>query len=558
MSNMKKYHIEMEVVTPLSVGAGNDNEWMPGADFVQKEDKVYVLDIHKAMAQGVDIEALSNLFVRSDEKGICKLLGNKLENCSRYVFKKPASTSNSIKAFLRTQLYDLPVVAGSSLKGSVRSALFKSFRSPNETDNVSVFGTMNNGTDYMRFVHVSDFEMPSTILVNTKLFNLRRENGEWQGGWKHKREMTTANYSSDGFNTLYECVEPGEKGYGSIVLEDSAYNLLINTAEISHPEKKTRLMANGIRELFHIINDATRSYLQKEQHFFERYRAERTEELIDCIEKLISMIPDDDSSCLIKMSAGVGYHSIIGDWKYTDYTATGEWESGKNVGKHKYKSRKTAEYKGRLMLMGFVKLSCLSGSDADSIAGELQEEHQEIIDNIMTPILEREKARLEAEAEERLRLEMRAAEERRKDTYLQLMQNAKTLFDENRWNDAIAKAQEAAAVCPESTEHIPFIEQCNKAKDIADYETEQKDKDKALFQKELSFVLQGKTSVGNIIGTTAKWLKYNHTFGECELQVLTDCLKGMPTKEIKKKRKDLEKAIQQEWANKVLIALGIQ
>jgi hypothetical protein len=555
---MKKYHIEMEVVTPLSVGAGNDNEWMPGADFVQKEDKVYVLDIHKAMAQGVDIEALSNLFVRSDEKGICKLLGNKLENCSRYVFKKPASTSNSIKAFLRTQLYDLPVVAGSSLKGSVRSALFKSFRSPNETDNVSVFGTMNNGTDYMRFVHVSDFEMPSTILVNTKLFNLRRENGEWQGGWKHKREMTTANYSSDGFNTLYECVEPGEKGYGSIVLEDSAYNLLINTAEISHPEKKTRLMANGIRELFHIINDATRSYLQKEQHFFERYRAERTEELIDCIEKLISMIPDDDSSCLIKMSAGVGYHSIIGDWKYTDYTATGEWESGKNVGKHKYKSRKTAEYKGRLMLMGFVKLSCLSGSDADSIAGELQEEHQEIIDNIMTPILEREKARLEAEAEERLRLEMRAAEERRKDTYLQLMQNAKTLFDENRWNDAIAKAQEAAAVCPESTEHIPFIEQCNKAKDIADYETEQKDKDKALFQKELSFVLQGKTSVGNIIGTTAKWLKYNHTFGECELQVLTDCLKGMPTKEIKKKRKDLEKAIQQEWANKVLIALGIQ
>jgi hypothetical protein len=390
------------------------------------------------------------------------------------------------------------------------------------------------------------------------LFNLRRENGEWQGGWKHKREMTTANYSSDGFNTLYECVEPGEKGYGSIVLEDSAYNLLINTAEISHPEKKTRLMANGIRELFHIINDATRSYLQKEQHFFERYRAERTEELIDCIEKLISMIPDDDSSCLIKMSAGVGYHSIIGDWKYTDYTATGEWESGKNVGKHKYKSRKTAEYKGRLMLMGFVKLSCLSGSDADSIAGELQEEHQEIIDNIMTPILEREKARLEAEAEERLRLEMRAAEERRKDTYLQLMQNAKTLFDENRWNDAIAKAQEAAAVCPESTEHIPFIEQCNKAKDIADYETEQKDKDKALFQKELSFVLQGKTSVGNIIGTTAKWLKYNHTFGECELQVLTDCLKGMPTKEIKKKRKDLEKAIQQEWANKVLIALGIQ
>ena len=33
----KKYAIELEVITPLSVGAGNDNEWMRGIDYVQKD-----------------------------------------------------------------------------------------------------------------------------------------------------------------------------------------------------------------------------------------------------------------------------------------------------------------------------------------------------------------------------------------------------------------------------------------------------------------------------------------------------------------------------------------
>ena len=52
----KKYHIELEVLTPLSAGAGNDNEWTKGIDFVQKDLKVYVIDIKKAAEEGVDID----------------------------------------------------------------------------------------------------------------------------------------------------------------------------------------------------------------------------------------------------------------------------------------------------------------------------------------------------------------------------------------------------------------------------------------------------------------------------------------------------------------------
>ena len=62
----KKYAIELEVVTPLSVGAGNDNDWMRGIDFVQKNGKVYVLDMRKVAEEGVDVDRLTTLFENSD------------------------------------------------------------------------------------------------------------------------------------------------------------------------------------------------------------------------------------------------------------------------------------------------------------------------------------------------------------------------------------------------------------------------------------------------------------------------------------------------------------
>ena len=164
-----KYPIELEVVTPLSVGAGNEKEWIRGIDYIQKEDgKIYVLDIQKAVANGVDIDRLTNLFLKSDEKGISKLLGNNLEKMSRYIFDSPVSTINSIKTFLRTQLFDKPVVAGSSLKGAIRSALFNHLRD-NEETNAEVFGDMQKGTDLMRFVHVASWLILKSITCGKRV-----------------------------------------------------------------------------------------------------------------------------------------------------------------------------------------------------------------------------------------------------------------------------------------------------------------------------------------------------------------------------------------------------
>lgn len=563
------YHIEMEVITPLSVGAGNDNEWACGVDYVQKEGKIYILDIPKAVANGVDINRLTELFLKSDEKGICSLLRNQLEKVSTYVFTTPTSSKNPIKAFLRTQLYDKPLVAGSSIKGSIRSALFKSLRT-DETENKAVFGEMKDGTDFMRFFHVGDIEMPSTILVNTKIFNLRKEGANWHGGWKHRSSdwegntYTSNDYQPTGFNTLYECVEPGKKGYGTIGINGHAYQLLLQNGEnartISHTDAKIDIMEEGLHALFHHINSVTRGYLEKEKNFFDIYHAERSEEITDCIDKLIAMIPSDDSYCLMKMSAGVGFHSITGDWQYENYDDTDFWESGRNQGKKKYKSRKIAEFQHHLQLMGFVKLRKLSEQEVAQTTTMLNTEHQSIIEGLMAPIKAREEAQRQAQETEKLKAQKKAEEIRQQEAYNALVQDATICYQERRWNDAIAKAQEASAICPDRTEYALLIEKCNREKDLDIYAEQEKLRTSEKFSQSLIEVLKNVTSVGNLIGTTNKWLKTNGvSFNEEGYKTFIATFRALSPKEqmaLSKKRKELEKAIGKEYADRLMSELA--
>lgn len=547
------YHIELTTVTPLAVGAGNDNDWVRGIDYVEKDKKVYVLDIQKAAELGADIDKLTDLFLKSDEKGICALLGNQLDKVARHVFPQPAFTTNPIKAFQRTHLYDKPVAAGSSIKGSIRSALFKALRN-DEQDNKSVFGDMKEGTDFMRFIRVGDIEMPSTSLVNTKLFNLRKEGSEWAGGWKQGMQETVATYKPTGFNTLYECVEPGKKGYGTIGMAGNAYSLLLQHGggAISHARQKATLMETGIQTLFHLINAATRSYLLKEKAFFETYTADRSEDIIDCIDRLLTMIPADDSCCLMKMSAGVGFHAITGDWQFDDYDQTGTWENGRDRGKKKYKSRKIAEYRQKLQLMGFVKLRVMSQEETVQTTAQQEANHHTILHQLLAPIQAREDAQRQAEDAKVQREKERAEELRKREAFNQLMAAAKELYAANQWDEAIAKAQEAIDVDPAQTETTALIEQCESAKHLKSFAEQEQDAKAAKFSKPLEQVLQGVSSIGNLIGTTGTWLKMNgKTFGNEEMTILTAAFCQLPAREQKnlhKKLKDLEKAIGKEQA----------
>lgn len=169
-----------------------------------------------------------------------------------------------------------------------------------------------------------------------------------------------------------------------------------------------------IKELFKIINKYTVDYINKEIAFFESYAASKTDRIIESLNIIKDQSPIDNSFCLLKMSAGSGFHSITGDWQYQDYVNTGKWEYGDRNKTHhpgapKYKSRKIAcQTEDVFSLMGFVKLRIMSDEEVSQYEQDLvrrkaeqRTERRKIAEEILKA--EKEKARIETE---RLALEM--------------------------------------------------------------------------------------------------------------------------------------------------------
>jgi len=564
----KRYPIELEVITPLSVGAGNDNEWVKGLDFVQKDGKVYVIDMQKVAAAGIDVGALTTLFLKSDDKGISQLLGSKIGELSRYVFDLPAKTDNNIKTFLRTQFYDKPLVAGSSIKGSIRSALFNYLRT-REEKNDEVFGTMKDGTDFMRFVRIGDVEMPSTVLVNTKIFNLRGSGSDWQGGWKHRGtdkygdSHTDGHYNPVGFNTLYECVAPGNKGLGNITLAANAFSLLEICGQSKSPYagKKRTILNEPISSLFQVINDVTKEYLQKERAFFLKYDAERSDDVLNCIDSLLSMIPTDGSSCLLKMSAGVGFHSITGDWQYDDYDKTKFWTDGRHAGKKKYKSRKIAEYNHRLQLMGFVRLRALSQGEAADRTASLLQIHNTQQDKMLDVIKQREAKRQQEIADELARQQAKEKQERKQKTFEQMMEQARQHYNNGQWYEALALLTEASNLFPENKECSLLKEKCQQSVAAEEYRKKVADAAAQRFSQPLAKVIEGKNSAGNLVGTTVKWLKTeDRVFGQPEREAFLAVARQFSSKEqknLKSKLSALSKIAGKDVTDELCSELGL-
>ncbi len=354
-----KYNIEIEVLTPLSIGAGAEKDWARGVDFVVDNGKLYKLNLKKMLASGFSLDELSNCFASKNEKAIISKLAGKLEQVSDIVLPMPAQSDNDVKTFVKNQLSGKPILTGSSLKGAIRSVLFSSFRD-DEKKNEEVFGKIKDGSDFMRFIKLSDAEFDNTSLVNTKIFNLHKVGGEWGGGWKHAFQNGTDSYfKMTGFNTVYECLCVGSKSKSTISLSTT----LFDNYNGDQPKmgKKKALFSDEefdpVENLFYEINNHTYDYIDKELKFFKRYRqANNSDKIIDSLTNLLNQtnnLLEDNQSCILKLSAGAGFHSITGDWQFNDYVNTGQWDNGKL----KYKSRKVAIDNGRFSLMGFVKLT---------------------------------------------------------------------------------------------------------------------------------------------------------------------------------------------------------
>lgn len=528
----KKYNIRLSVLTPLSIGAGAENDWTRGVDYVQSSGKVYILDLRKIAKAGIDMNSISNLFLEGDEDGIISLIGNKLELVSKAVYNSPATSSNPIKTFLKSELVNKPIVAGSSLKGAIRTVLFTHLRDA-ETRPDDVFGSLTKGENFMRFIKVTDFEMPETKLVNTKIFNLKDKDGRWVGGWKYAAKQTNVKFSPTGFNTIYECVEPGRDAIGSIIISGPIFEKLLDKgARMPYSKEKSEILSSDITNLFSIINSHTLRYLKKEKEFFEAFPTEHTDKIVDSIDSIIAQIPADDSYCVLKMSAGVGFHSITGDYMHDSYV---KGTFNRKVNKNSDtlpKSRKIAIDNGKFSLMGFVKL-----------------ENEEII----------QKKR----AEEKKRLAILEKE------YLQKIAEAKELASNNNYEAAISVLQIVGTMKTGLFEHITLLQEFEKSLEkqkrlereaewakIEAAKAQQDADNKAKKEEKYSISFAEMLVMDEYVSTNLQqWSKIEgHVIGDAEYALLVEHLKSLDKNARKKmmnKRKDFEKGLGKVFADRL-------
>ena len=365
--------ITVGILTPLSVGVGNEGVWKPGVDYVYKDGKVFHLSVNRMVEAGFDAERIAALLASANEESLLRLLGDNLEQVSDLSMQCPVQSPGDIRMMIREGLSGKPYIPGSSLKGAIRSALYGEWKEDADNER-EVFGQMNDGSDFMRFIQVGDVVFDSTFLVNTKIYNLTGApySEDWTGGWKHQKTLTSQDFSSSGFNTLYECLLPGTSSESSIKIDETAFS------HYSRPQpkmdKKEQLLDRSegytpIENLFDTINSHTYSFLERERAFFTKYpQGEHSQRIIGNINALMNKVNDcieSGDSCILKMSAGAGFHSITGDWQYPDHTQTGFHKSNirngvernPHAGKKYIKSRKIACYNGGFALMGFVKLT---------------------------------------------------------------------------------------------------------------------------------------------------------------------------------------------------------
>lgn len=549
-----KYDLNIEVLTPLSIGAGAEKDWVRGVDFVVNKGKIYKLNLKKIVKEGVNIDQLTSLFASKNEKGIISLITEpKLAKVSDFVMPLPADSPNDIKAFVKNQLTGKPILAGSSLKGAIRSILFDYLRDK-ELDEKQVFGSSVKGDEFMRFIKISDAEFDATTLVNTKIFNLQKKT-DWVGGWKHGKKETGDTFKTIGFNTVYETLMPSDVGCASFMVSNQflevdwisfydqwqretrkdAEKETIKHLIAKEESKKTLLRnENSLNTFFEVINNHTKEYLEKEKAFFEKYSADKTDLIIDSIDKLLNLIPSDNSYCILKMSAGSGFHSITGDWQFDDYSRTGVWNSGSNKGKQKYKSRKIAVCGEHFDLMGFVKLTAIS-------------EEEKEMERLAREAIAREQAKKEEE-------------------FARFYKLAEDACSSEQWSEVLQHIERAVCIFPNRLSRFDSLKSI--ANDNIKLQEQQKLIDEAKRKEEeerriansmpLAEKIAGASKIPTLCGNVKQWMKQN------DLKVLTeddkvvlksklfDICKSQKEKELKKQMnsaiKDLKFILGQDHA----------
>lgn len=379
----------IEAITPVHIGSGD--ELLPGTEYIsfQQEGKVAVVDPRKIL----DIIGEENIqqWVSLIDKPNGDLLNDLLivrrpDVKSEDVASREIMVSGQIpsREKIKAQIFlgrpYLPTIPGSSLKGSIRTAVLNflikenpAFVSQEKNLGRERRGRMNYGDaniqahylapkrrtnykvdpqkDLLRLLRIGDAYFDTqTELKKSKVVN------EYRNGWDEKRQLSS----------YFECIPTGSRASIFISIPDDLKNATLGSKQL---ETSLDFPVYNSKSLFKLINRHTLFILEKEISFWEDENNPIVlEDYLDHL-NVIKQIGESckESECILRVGAGSGWDFMTGGWardkdKFGDYILSDRtWINLKNslrIGRYSddVSFPKTRKLIQKGIPFGFVKL----------------------------------------------------------------------------------------------------------------------------------------------------------------------------------------------------------
>ena len=335
------YLFDVEVITPVHVGMAQEKNYVRGLDYVLEP-------------RGQDATLLY-----LDQQALLKQLSNRLDDLTGYSAKLAAAQPVDIENFLKSKrlltaettrkkvdIQGQPdeirrtyqtgtgqfIIPGSSLKGAIRSIIYAKLKSRlgRSVAEEQMFGKITD--NLMRYVQVPDISISksSVKIYGTKVFsadgNPKRDDG--YGTWKHKggRGGHREGFSEKGFSFFYEAIMGKTLSTLQLRLGTDLPEKLRGYALNATPnfDLLDKQPTNWITSL---ISSHTDSYLQKEIDYYAKFANDDLSRLTSIKDRIQDLKDRNQqkNSCLLRVGAGVGFHSITGDWQLKSVDHFSDW-----------------------------------------------------------------------------------------------------------------------------------------------------------------------------------------------------------------------------------------
>ena len=410
---MNKNNITLEVISPIHIGGASENHFGIGMDVFWQNGVLYRVDL-KDLAPFFDDRTTSMIATARSGKEIQRALlskGLNIKQVAKEAWDCPYQPEqDEVKALIRDG-FGKRLIPGSSIKGALRSHLFRSMANSDANSLNGLKQTVKRADDgrrvkrpvsefekrlletdievntrkkeylqLLRFLQVSDFSFDTSEIHPVKIYNLKRDRGEWYGAWKDRNSQRNSEnnnewmFSPRGFVTHYEVIAKHQQSSGRIVFNEppndggykSSYQAFMSKFGQNFPGDKMM-----VYDLFSMVNQNTLDFIEQELEYFDEYVDNEyviDNQITPFYERLKEQVAHLKNACILRVGGGSSFHSITGNWLYKDHIESVEHPLRIFMGgkiKNLTKSRKltfqpTGDELPNFQPMGFIKLSIQS------------------------------------------------------------------------------------------------------------------------------------------------------------------------------------------------------